>query len=291
MPARKIADRSVTLSIGLTLMLGAVTGCGGDGGVRKMRAEQPIERPDAAVCPTAYECEVANVKAYDCAAPAHLTADGHVTNFSCQEWSGSAGKWCSGDNGNHGSLYHFPGRTIGDSAAHRVDTDDGSFRLALTVSAGSYGGGGIQFEGGCFDVSAFTGVEFSVAVASGRLTGCTYQVQVQTFEQRPTMPFPGGSCDMNTSSCYGYPSAANLPAPSTDPTMPTVVSVPFAAFSASVMPTPKQVIGLQWQVNSSAGACTVELRIDDIRFIPAVSPADAGTSDDAATTSDAASSS
>jgi hypothetical protein len=57
------------------------------------------------------------------------------------------------------------------------------------------------------------------------------------------------------------------------------------------MPTPKQVIGLQWQVNSSSGACTVELRIDDIRFIPAASPADAGASDDAATASDASSSS
>ncbi len=291
MLVRKIADRSVTLSIGLTLMLGVVAGCGGEGGVRRMRAEQPVEHPDAAVCPAAYRCDINNVKAYDCAVPAHLTPDGHVTNFSCQEWNVAGGKWCSSDDGNHGSVYSFPGRTAGDSAARRVDDEDGSFRLTLTVSAGSYGGGGIQFEGGCFDLSAFTGLEFSVAVASGSLTGCTYQVQVQTFEQRPTMPFPGGSCDMNTSSCYGYPSAANLPTPSTDPTMPTVVSVPFSAFSASVMPTPKQVIGLQWQVNSSTGACTVELRIDDIRFIPAAAPVDAGMSDDAATTSDAASSS
>jgi len=290
MLVRKIADRSVMLALGLPVMIGVVAGCGGEGGVRRMRAEQPIERPDATVCPAAYACEVANVKAYDCAAPAHLTPDGHVTSFSCQEWRGSAGKWCSSDDGNHGSIYSFPGRTTGDSAANRVD-EDGSFRLTLHVSSGSYGGGGIQFEGGCFDVSAFTGVEFSVAVASGSLTGCTYQVQVQTFEQRPTTPFPGGSCDMNTSSCYGYPSAMNLPAPSTDPMMPTVVSVPFTAFSASVMPAPKQVIGLQWQVNSSTGPCTVELRIDDIRFIPTASPVDAGTSEDAATTSDASSSS
>jgi hypothetical protein len=31
-----------------------------------------------------------------------------------------------------------------------------------------------------------------------------------------------------------------------------------------------QVVGLQWQVNSSqgSGTCTVELRIDDVKFIP-----------------------
>jgi len=31
-----------------------------------------------------------------------------------------------------------------------------------------------------------------------------------------------------------------------------------------------QIVGLRWQVNSSqgAGTCTVELRIDDIKFIP-----------------------
>ena len=29
------------------------------------------------------------------------------------------------------------------------------------------------------------------------------------------------------------------------------------------------MVGLQWQVNSSGGGCTVELRIDDIAFIPA----------------------
>ena len=54
--------------------------------------------------------------------------------------------------------------------------------------------------------------------------------------------------------------------------MPTLVSIPFGSFGESVMPAPAQIVGLQWQVNSSSGACTVELRLDDIAFIPAVAP-------------------
>ena len=68
----------------------------------------------------------------------------------------------------------------------------------------------------------------------------------------------------------GLPVRAQQPAAaSTDITMPTLVSIPFGSFGASVMPAPAQIVGLQWQVNSSSGMCTVELRIDDIAFIPA----------------------
>ena len=45
------------------------------------------------------------------------------------------------------------------------------------------------------------------------------------------------------------------------------------------MPTPEQIVGLQWQVNSSSGACTVELRLDDIAFIPAAPPPEPGAGD------------
>jgi len=34
--------------------------------------------------------------------------------------------------------------------------------------------------------------------------------------------------------------------------------------------TRAQIVGLQWQANSTSGTgmCTVEIRIDDIKFIP-----------------------
>ena len=51
-------------------------------------------------------------------------------------------------------------------------------------------------------------------------------------------------------------------------------------FSASDMPAPAQIVGLQWQVNSTSGPCTVELRIDDVAFTPApTSSGDGGAAD------------
>ena len=200
-----------------------------------------------------------------------------------REYSPSSGKWCD-ESGLHGSIFSFKGTGANDSNAISVNTLDGSLRLALTVSMGSYGGGGIAFEAGCLDASAFTGLQFSIAVASGNLAGCAYQIQLQTFEQRPTTQNPSGGCDQNTTSCYSFPYVRNnLPAASTDPTMPTLVTLPFNMFSASMMPAPAQIVGLQWQVNSTSSMCTVELRLDDIAFIPAAPPPapgdDGGASD------------
>lgn len=253
---------------GLWLAIAAV-GCGGAGGMRRTRVE--ADANGVVLCSSpAYECNL-SVQTLDCAAPAHLDADGRVTDFSCREWNTSAGKWCNRRDGYHGSMFSFKGTGAEDLNAIAVDTIDASLRLSLTVSNGSYGGGGLAFEGGCVDASAFTGIEFSVAVASGSLTNCTYQLQLQTFEQRPMSQNPPGGCDLNTTSCYGFPASRITATPSTDITMPTLVSIPFSSFSASVMPAPAQIVGLQWQVNSASGACTVELRIDDIRFIPAQS--------------------
>ena len=232
---------------------------------------------DVVVLPP-FKCSSA-VEALNCAAPFKPQADGHVTDFSTREWSSASGKWCD-ESGMHGSIFSFKGTGANDSNAISVNTMDGSLRLALTVSMGSYGGGGIAFEAGCLDASAFTGLQFSIAVASGSLSGCAYQIQLQTFEQRPTTQNPSGGCDQNTTSCYSFPYVRNnLPAASTDPTMPTLVTLPFNMFSASMMPAPAQIVGLQWQVNSTSSMCTVELRLDDVAFIPAAPPPEPGADD------------
>lgn len=251
-----------------------------DGGVRRSRLE-PTEGVDAHVpvdVAPQYTC-AGGIAPLDCAMPFVLPAThGHVTDFSMREWRSGAGKWCNEDQ-MHGAIFSFKGNAPTDSNAISVNTDDASLRLSLTVASGSYGGGGVAFESGCLNASAFTGIQFTVAVASGSMTGCTYQLQLQTFEQRPTNQSPAGGCDINTTSCYAFPAATGLPAPSTDITMPTLVSIPFGSFGNSVMPAPAQIVGLQWQVNSSTGTCTVELRIDDIAFIPAAPPPEPGSSD------------
>jgi hypothetical protein len=267
--ARAVANarRAVTALAIAVLAAGCV-----EGGVRLKRvdASRSDTDLDIMVLPP-FECDF-SVLPLNCATPFRLPAsEGHVVTFSNREWSSASGKWCN-ENGMHGAIFSFRGTNANDSNSISVNSMDGSLRLMLTVSPGSYGGGGLAFEAGCTDMSAFTGVQFTVAVASGSLTGCSYQLQLQTFEQRPTTQAPSGGCDQATMSCYGYPAAANLPAPSTDLTMPTLVTVPFTSFGPSVMPAPAQIVGLQWQVNASTGSCTVELRIDDVAFIPGAAP-------------------
>ena len=268
--------KTMAASLAMTVLL---AGCGGAVGERRTRLTptQGVTVSDAAtdvMMLPPYMCS-GSIAALDCSKPFKLGPDGHVTDFSNREWNSGSGKWCDAS-GMHGSTFSFKGNGAMDANSVAVNMD-GSLRLTLTVSAGSYGGGGLAFEAGCLDASEFTGVTFSVAVASGDLTGCTYQLQLQTFEQRPTSQSPAGGCDQNTTSCYSYPAATGLPAPSADITMPTVVSIPFGSFGRSMMPAPAQIVGLQWQVNSSGGACTVELRLDDIGFIPAAGTPEPGT--------------
>jgi hypothetical protein len=266
-----------------------LAGCGGSGSERRMMLTHVVTSDastDMVVLPP-YKCGT-SVASLNCAAPFNVGPDGHITDFSNREWMNGSGKWCD-ESGLHGSIFSFKGNGPNDANSINVNTTDSSLRLSLTVSQGSYGGGGIAFDAGCVDASAFTGLQFTVAVASGDLTGCAYQVQLQTFEQRPTSQNPPGGCDQNFTTCYSFPYVrSGLPVASTDPTMPTLVSLPFSQFSASTMPAPAQIVGIQWQVNSTSGMCTVELRLDDVAFIPAVAPPE--TSNDDGGTGDAATS-
>ena len=252
--------------------------CGGAGGERRPMLSHAVDAAFEALPP--FVCG-SPATVLDCAAPFKPAAAGYVNDFSYREWDG--GKWC-GEGDMHGSIFSFKGSGANDAASIGVNTTDASLRLSLTVSKGSYGGGGMAFESGCVDATAFAGVQFTLAVGSGSLAGCAYQMQLQTFEQRPTSQAPPGGCDQNFTTCYSFPYVRdNLPAASMDLTMPTLVSLPFSRFSASAMPAPAQLVGLQWQVNSTSDQCTVELRIDDVAFIPAAPPPepgdDAGASD------------
>jgi hypothetical protein len=275
-----MSNRSQMTWAACALTAAAIAAGCAPGGTRRSRLE-PTVGVDAStpmeVAPR-YVCST-SIASLNCSAPFVPAADGHITDFSAREWNNSSGKWCN-EAGMHGAYFSFKGNGANDSNGITVNAD-GTLRLTLSVSSGSYGGGGIAFEAGCTDASAFSGVQFTVAVASGSLTGCTYQLQLQTFEQRPTSQNPPGGCDINTTSCYSFPSATGLPAPSADLANPTMVTAPFSSFGSSVMPAPAQIVGLQWQVNSSSGSCTVELAIDNIGFIPAAAPPppppDAGT--------------
>jgi hypothetical protein len=158
------------------------------------------------------------------------------------------------------------GRAVGEHGV--VDTTARNLRLSLTVSAGQYAGGGVSFDS-CVDASSFNAISFSASVTSGSLNGCVWQVQLQTQDQRPSNATDptGGTCNPDgANGCYRYPAATLA--------MPVAASyvVPFTSFNnpaSSTIATAMQVVGVQWQANSASGTgtCTVELHIDDVRFV------------------------
>ncbi|HVV53450.1 MAG TPA: hypothetical protein VHO06_27580, partial [Polyangia bacterium] len=155
------------------------------------------------------------------------------------------------------------------TAAAAVDTTAQNLKLNLTVGAMGYAGGGMIFDS-CVNASTFTSVQFSATLTAGSLTGCAWQVQLQTQDQRPsnaTNP-SGGTCNPDAgASCYRYP-AATLAAPTATATTFTEAFTAFNNPASSPVATQSQVVGIQWQVNSSAGTgtCTAEIRIDNIKL-------------------------
>lgn len=195
-------------------------------------------------------------------------ADGKITDFSPEEWNQPAGKWCN-PSGLRGSTFGYPPRTAvdGGSLGGSSSVVTGSYLIDLVVESGGYAGAGLSFDS-CVDASAFNAVEFSVALVSGDLTGCIWQLQLQTQEQRPSnLSNPtGGLCDPDAGGCHSYPTASLDVVPT--PTRVTVTA-PFSSFfnTAVTQDTFTQLVGIQWQANSNGGSCSVVLSIDDIRFI------------------------
>ena len=201
----------------------------------------------------------------DCTSAGSLKlADGQVADFSAAQWNNMAAKWCDAD-GLDGGLSSYAGTP--STAAAAVDATAQNLKLNLMVVAGGYAGGRVNFDS-CVDARAFNSIQFTASVTAGSLTGCSWQVQLQTQDQRPsTLTNPtGGTCNATTTTCERYPTATLAAATATA----TTFTVRFTAFNnpaTSAIATPSQIVGLQWQVDSGGGACTVELRIDSIRFV------------------------
>jgi hypothetical protein len=195
-----------------------------------------------------------------------MAPDGMVVDFSPAQWNNTTQKFCDA-HGLDGSVSAYAGTTPSMATAV-VDTMAQNLRLSLMVTAGQWAGGRLNFDS-CVDASAFNSVQFTVAVASGSLTNCSLQVQIQTQDKRPssaTMP-SGGTC---TTNCEQYPASVLNPQPTG--TTATTYTVQFSSFNnASSVMTRSQIAGLQWQANSGnngQGTCTAELRIDNVRFVP-----------------------
>jgi hypothetical protein len=307
MNMRKVAVRilpiSTVLGMAGLLVAGAlVTNCGGSQGVRTGTAGNAGTAGTTGSAGTgpgtagttgsagtvgtggaAFSCSPASV--LDCTGPGLVTfhaSDGTITSFSTQEWSSGAGKFCDAT-GLRGAIYGYnDGMTAVDGGAvstngQTVDTSGTrTLNLTWTAEPAGWAGGGLSFDS-CVNADAFNALQFMATVTSGSMTGCAFQVGLATQDERPTtqtMP-PGGTCDSSAGSCYRYPTVSNLADPTTSGMTYTLPFSTFTTAATLVVPAQKQIVGIQWQVNSAAPTvdggsqvpCVVTVAVDDIKFV------------------------
>jgi hypothetical protein len=193
---------------------------------------------------------------------------GFVTDFS--DYSTLSGKFGGATKDNLlGSPYHYPGPN--STMSHKIEGTPVGLHLTGSVAANDYGGGGISFCS-CAKVPDFTQIQFTI---SGSSLGCDLELQIQTFDQRPTSQTPPGGCDSSTTSCYGFPVVKQVVDVSTAAiTTPMTVTKALADFSNWSTANANQVVGLQWQftgtkIDPDAGAgCPIDVTITNIKFLP-----------------------
>jgi hypothetical protein len=196
-----------------------------------------------------------------------LAPGGQVTDFSAADWNPTTGRICNAHGLVSGLFAYWGPSTAGAGSTVGVDPTARNLRLAVSLTETAFGGGGLMFQS-CVDATAFNAIQFTAALAAGSFASCIWQLQLQTLDQRPNTQAPPGTCDPAAMSCYRHPAHPITTAPSATP---ATFTLPFSAFtnpSGSTIPGPTQIVGLQWQLDAPAGgACAVELRIDDIRFV------------------------
>lgn len=205
-----------------------------------------------------------------CASPAMIGTSGLLTDFSSTYWSNTTGKW--GMAPVIGGKFSYAGPAAVDGAAMStatatVDTAAQNLQFTATVEPAGYAGVGLSFDE-CATVGTFNAVQFTLLGTTG---GCALEVQVQTYDEKPTTQSPAGGCTANCS----YRAKTNLALPTSD-TDKTTVTV---GLNATDLPgwtdiEAAQIVGLQWQVTvpapvdgGSQTACTVDMRIDDVTFL------------------------
>lgn len=192
---------------------------------------------------------------------------GVVTDFS--EWNNSEGRWGTSE-ALYGAIYSYAGSSSKMNAAKVEGTPTG-LHLTGAVANNDYGGGGVGFSV-CAKVEQFTQIQFDII---GGAPGCDLELQIQTFDQRPSSQSPPGGCDSATTSCYGFPVVKQVVDVSVPLTEVKTVTKPLADFSSWSTANANQVVGLQWQftgttVDSTVNpdGCPIDVTIGNIKFLP-----------------------
>ena len=206
----------------------------------------------------------------NCAAPV-VPDNGGVTDFS--DYSSSNGRWGSAT-GLNGAIFGYSG-TNGSSVKAVVEGTPKGLHLTGSVFPSDYSGGGLGFNV-CVTVASFTKVQFDISGPGA--PGCDLEMQIQTFDQRPTTQTPPGGCDSNAGSCYAFPVVRQIVDVSSPITTAKTITTALTAFDSTWATdgNATQVVGLQWQftgtniaaVDGGATSCPVDVTITNIKFLP-----------------------
>jgi len=195
-------------------------------------------------------------------------SSGVVTDFS--DWTSP--KWGSSPALN-GVVFGYSG-TNGSKVSAAVEGTPKGLHLTGSVFPSDYSGGGLGFNV-CATVANFTQVQFDIS-GSGA-PGCDLEMQIQTFDQRPTTQTPPGGCDSSAGSCYGFPVVQKIVDVGAPITTATTITKKLSDFSNWSTANAKQVVGIQWQftgtnintsVDGGATSCPIDVTITNIKFLP-----------------------
>jgi hypothetical protein len=196
-----------------------------------------------------------------CAAPLTPT-NGNVTDFS--DWDVTSGKW-GNTSGLYGAVYDYTNGGTTATMKVSVDTFNKNLHFVGSLASGDFAGGGLSFNT-CATVASFKSISFTIA---GSAPGCDLELQIQTFDQRPTTQTPPGGC---TANCYGFPSKGRIATPTATPVTITTLLSDFSKWSDA---NAAQVVAIQFQFTvpqtpdgGTAATCAVDMTIDDVKFVP-----------------------
>jgi hypothetical protein len=194
--------------------------------------------------------------AYNCASPL-VPASGYVTNF--KDWNATTARWGTGTL--IGTIFNYASTSPAATMTAKVEGTTPGLHLVGSVSSTGYAGGGLTFLS-CVAVGTNTKISFDVYGSAG---SCAVELQLQTFDQRPTTADPPGSCNPS-GTCYTFPRKSQVVSLSTAVAAPgTTVSNTLSSLTNWSAAEGAQIVGVQWQFT---GTCSIDATFTNIKFLP-----------------------